>query len=304
MENHVREYSGRIFSSDDIKLIKEIASIYKKLSQTELASTVCEIIGWTLPNGNPKTAQCIKFLRILADEGQLKLPVQNEKLIQSAHKRWEEGGKLREYASYSTEEINTCSSISLEIAKKGESMLRWRTYMDKYHSLGDPHVNGSRIHYFIKSGERDLGCILFSASSWALESRDEWIGWSSDDRKARLHLVVNNSRFLLLPWVQINNLASRSLSAASRRVQKDWLDRYCYAPVLLETFVEIDKYKGTSYKAANWIYVGETKGRGRNDTHGEKALSRKAIYLYPLQRDFRKVLLGEKPCKAVNPDDM
>jgi hypothetical protein len=299
-----RIFSGRAFNSDEIELTKETVYIYKKLSQKELAATVCEILGWTMPNGKPKTSQCIKFLRMLAEEGQLVLPALNEKYTQSSREYWENGGKPNEPALHCTEEITECNSIHLDIAGAGEPSKQWRAYMGKYHRLGDPHVRGSRIRYFIKTGEQYLGCILFSESSWALESRDKWIGWSSDNRKSRLHLVINNSRFLIFPWVHVINLASKALGAAAKRIQQDWLNEYCYAPVLLETFVETDKYKGTSYKAANWVYVGDTKGRGRNDRYNEKSLSRKAVYMYPLQRDFREVLAGEKPYKVVNPDDM
>jgi hypothetical protein len=157
------------------------------------------------------------------------------------------------------------------------------------------------MRYFVTSDGVDLGCMLFSASSWALAPREDWIGWTLEDRKARLHLVVNNSRFLLLPWVRVRNLASRALSLAARQLQGDWLEEYLYAPVLLETFIDAT-HTGACYKASNWIYLGETQGRGRNDRDHGKRLSRKSIYVLPLQRDFRAVLKGEKPCKAVDPD--
>jgi hypothetical protein len=105
--------------------------------------------------------------------------------------------------------------------------------------LGDKLVFGSRLQYFVKSGDTELGCIQFSASAWALEERDKWIGWDVEDRKKRLHLIVNNSRFLIFPWVHIRNLASRALSFAAKQIQQDWLMEYCYAPVLLETFVDL-----------------------------------------------------------------
>jgi hypothetical protein len=124
-----------------------------------------------------------------------------------------------------------------------------------------------------------------------------------DDRKARLNLIVNNSRYLIFPWVHIKNLASKALSLAAKQIREDWLQEYCYAPVLLETFVDLAHFKGTCYKAANWRYLGETKGRGRMDRNKEYALSKKAIFMYPLQDDFKAVLKGEKPCKAVNPDE-
>ena len=198
---------------------------------------------------------------------------------------------------------NEYEPIVLEIARPGERLKRWRACVDQYHMLGDKKVFGSRLHYFIRSGNQELGCLQFSASAWALSDRDKWIGWSVDDRKQRLHLIVNNSRFLIFPWVHIKNLASKALATAARQIQNDWLKEYCYAPVLLETFVDLEHFKGTCYKAANWIFLGETQGRGRMDRLNESALSRKAVFMYPLQKDFKECLRGEKPYKAVNPDE-
>jgi hypothetical protein len=140
----------------------------------------------------------------------------------------------------------------------------------------------------------------FSASAWSLEERDKWIGWTREDKKVRLHLIINNSRFLIFPWVHIKNLASKALSLAAKQIQEDFLRKYCYAPVLLETFVDTEKYQGISYKAANWIYLGQTKGSGRSGRKKD-ILSRKLIFVYPLQADFKACLKGEKPYKVVAP---
>jgi hypothetical protein len=165
--------------------------------------------------------------------------------------------------------------------------------------LGDKQVFGSRLQYLIKSGEHELGCLQFSASAWSLEERDRWIGWKKEDRITRLQLVVNNSRFLIFPWVKIKNLASKSLSIAVKQIKKDWLTEYCYEPVLLETFVDTEYYNGVCYKAANWQYLGETKGSGRSRT--KDSISKKRIFVYPLINDFREYLLGNKQYKEVDP---
>jgi len=294
-----RVFCGRVFAESEIDLIRDITVTYPKLSQTELASTICELVGWTQMNGKPKTVQCMQFLRKLAEDGELTLPAPNEKTGTSRGVRKE---TTYDVSWIDTSEMHECGPIGLEVIRRGDGLQQWRAYMCAYHRLGDPKVYGNQIRYTIKTESgRVLGCMLFSASSWSLMPRDEWIGWSKTDRESRLHLVVNNSRYLLLPWIRIRNLASRALSMAARRIQGDWLDAYCYAPALLETFVDSSQYTGVSYKAANWIYLGETQGRGRNDRHRNRDLMRKAIYVYPLQRDFRAVLTGEKPCKAAEP---
>ena len=295
-----REFSNRIFTEVEIGLIKEVTATYPKLSQAELANTVCELIGWTQINGKPKTVQCMQFLRRLAEDGELTLPALNERA--GANLKGIETGTAKDLSWVNTSVMRECGFISLEIIHPGEGLRQWRTYMSTYHRLGDPKVYGSQVRYMIKAEDgRDLGCMLFSASSWSLMPRDEWIGWSPTDRKSRLHLVINNSRYLIFPWIRVSNLASRALSMAVRRVQQDWLEAYCFAPALIETFVDSALYKGTCYKAANWIYLGETQGRGRSDRERECVLTRKSIYVYPLQRNFRSVLKGEKPWKAAEP---
>jgi len=296
-----REYSGRAFTEAEMELIRDIAATYPKLSQTELASTVCELVGWVQTNGKPKTAQCLQFMRILEEEGVLALPSLNEKI--SAGR----GGTANKDAPkdnswIDTAEMRKCGSIKLEVIRPGEELRQWRAYMSAYHRLGDPKAYGNQLRYTIRTDRgRDIGCMLFSASSWSLKPRDEWIGWNLQDRKEKLHMVVNHSRFLIFPWIRVRNLASRALSMAARRIQGDWLEDYCYAPVLLETFVDSSLYKGTCYKAANWIYLGETQGRGRQDRYREFALSRKAIFIYPLQRDAREILTGDKPWRVMVP---
>ena len=299
MENRTKEHSGRQFSTEDIALIIITTQMYPKLSQTEIASTICELLGWLTPNGKPKRLQCVEFLRELEAEGIIKLPATKTRCSRQGHKGYIQTAKQSNEEKTEAKEIRVCGALSLEIVPSGKRLAQWRKYMSSYHRLGDPQVFGAQIRYMITTEGHDLGCLLFSASSWALAPREKWIGWTSEERKTRLHLILNNSRFMLFPWVRVKNLASRALSMAARRIQRDWLDEYCYAPVLLETFVE-PPYKGTCYKASNWTYLGETQGRGRNDRHNEWALTQKSIYVLPLQRDFRDVLKGKKSCKAVN----
>lgn len=300
MDDTIRVFSGRTISPEDIELIKWVRKTYPKLPRHELAGTVCEILNWNTASGRAKRIQCMECLEALEAEGIIQLPPVNTAMQRS--------GKVNiPNIEFDTTEIigniTEYESVKLSIAQSGRDLKRWRAYVNQYHMLGDKTVFGSRLQYFVKSGDIELGCIQFSASSWALENRDAWIGWNEADRKARLNLIVNNSRFLIFPWVHIKNLASKALSLVAKQIQEDWLREYCYAPVLLETFVDLEHFKGICYKAANWTCLGETKGRGRMDRHTERAISKKAIFMYPLQNDFKAVLKGEKPYKAVNPDE-
>jgi len=300
MDNIIMEYSGKKFTSEDIELIKWTRKKYHHLSRRELASTICEFLSWTTPSGRAKTPQCVAFLGKLEESGVINLPPvititkKNSNLI------------IPEYnidTALIAGVLKDFEPIYLEIARAGGELKLWRKYVNDYHMLGDKQVFGSRLYYFVKSGDKKLGCLQFSASAWALKSRDEWIGWNIENKKARLHFILNNSRFLIFPWVNIKNLASKTLALSIKQIQKDWLKEYCYAPVLLETFVDTSHFAGTCYKASNWTYLGKTKGRGRMDRNNKFEVSPKAIYMYPLQKDFKDCLKGLKPCKVVNPDE-
>jgi len=302
MENEERVYAGRVFGAEDIEHIQWIRKTFPHLSETELSRTICETLEWLSPSGATKYITCRNFLRQLATEGVIDLPAPQGKGYPEARKR-----KATERANALPDrrpEITQAEGIRLEVAQAGPELQMLRAYLRKYHMLGDTGAYGDRLHYFIKDQDGvELGCMRFSAASWSMEERDKWIGWTAKQRQARLFLIVNQSRYLLFPWVRIKNLSSRALSLASRRVAGDWRKAYCYEPVLLETFVDTAHFAGTSYKAANWTQVGQTKGRGRNDREKAYALSVKDIYMYPLRRDFRKILLGERPYRSVNPDE-
>ena len=168
----------------------------------------------------------------------------------------------------------------------------YNTLLERYHYLGYSALAGAQIRYLIRCREGLLGAVGFGASAWRLHPRDRWIGWKKESRERPLHLILNNSRFLILPTVRSANLGSKVLSLAARRIGRDFQERYGYSPVLLETFVEVGRFAGTVYRAANWIEVGQTQGRGKEDRLHQAALPRKTIWLYPLRQDFRARLDG------------
>ena len=304
MEKPIKEFSGRTFSPEEIELIQWTVKAYPKLTRRELARTICEFLGWIQISGKPKTQQCLTMLNALEEGGLVKLPL----LIGSSLNREPRCGTSKTVAVESAGNgqpynVTECGRVELALPLSTFENKKWTQYVRQYHALGCATQFGAQLRYFIRSQGQDLGCLQFSASAWALAPRDKWINWTQGQKKARLHLIVNNSRFLILPWVHAKNLASKALSGAARRIQADWLSAFCYEPVLLETFVDTSQYKGTCYKAANWVCVGETRGRGRQDRHHAQAVTEKAIYVYPLQRDFREILQGVKPFKAVTPDE-
>ncbi|WP_028309560.1 DUF4338 domain-containing protein [Desulfitibacter alkalitolerans] len=282
---------GREFTTLDLWIVTETVHRFPNLSQTELANTICENLQWVAPNGRNKVESCIQLLEKLNLEGKIKLP-EKQKPGNKTSRRVVPTAKT----DAPVDIMCSLADVGVElkpVLSKSEVNL-WNQYVERYHILGYRQPFGAHQRYFILSrDERYLGCILFSAAAWALEARDKWIGWTQTDRSKRLNLVVNNTRFLIFPWVHVKNLASKSLSLAVSRISYDWQSRYGYSPVLLETFVDPEEYRGTCYKAANWILLGETAGRGRMDRRKQYLSTPKHIYVYPLHRDFRAILGGE-----------
>jgi hypothetical protein len=171
----------------------------------------------------------------------------------------------------------------------GDSLL-WNELIERYHYLKYKPLPGAQMRYLIFHGSYLLAVLGFSAAAWKVAPRDRFIGWHDGQRRRNLHCIVNNSRFLILPWVEVRNLASCILAAAAKRLGNDWKERYGYEPVLLETFVERSRFRGTCYRAANWIHVGDTQGRGKLDRQHRGLSTVKHIYLYPLHKSFRQKL--------------
>jgi hypothetical protein len=185
--------------------------------------------------------------------------------------------------------------VELELIDQAAARQLFQQYIHRYHYLGYRVPYGAQLRYFVRSQQASrpaLACLLFTSAAWKMAPRDGYIGWSEPARARCLARVVNNSRFLILPWVHIPNLASHVLSQAAKRVKQDWRARYGVEPVLLETLVDRSRYAGTCYRAANWTSVGLTQGRGRMDRSGKAQGERKEIFLFPLRRDWQRQLGG------------
>jgi transposase len=174
-------------------------------------------------------------------------------------------------------------------ADKSELEL-WNEYIERYHYLGYSPLPGKNLRYFVFAKDELVALLGFNSAAWRVKARDDFIGWDDDARENKLNYVVNNSRFLILPWIRCENLASRILSTASRNLIEDWFNLHGYKPLMLETFVNSERFNGACYKAANWIYVGKTRGRGRFDYFNQAPLPKKYVLLFPLNKKY-KILL-------------
>jgi hypothetical protein len=287
-------FCGQPVSAQQLAEIDEIIETFPKLSRTELANTVCEIFSWKRPTGKLKSVECRQFLERLDDKGTINLPACRKKYANKGIVKVRRTGKADIQPTVSTK-LKHLWPIRLTRVDDQEQRRLWYEYIDRYHYLGYQLPFGAQLRYFIESDATDeiLGCFQFSSPAWKMAPRDRWIGWSDEKRKGNLQKIVNNSRFLIFPWVKVRNLASTALSLAVKRVPNDWQEVYGYRPVLMETLVDRKRFKGTCYKAANWIPVGKTTGRGRMDRdHTRKGAAVKEIYVYALSSRFRQKLAG------------
>jgi hypothetical protein len=285
-------FCGRTFGVREISEIKEIVESFPGLSRTELAGTVCELLDWHRPNGTYKQRECREFLELLEAGGLFRLPARRPRRPRGSRTRVPKTSH-GELQSAITGTVRDVSPVSLVLVGSREERLLWRELVGRYHYLGHKVPFGAHIRYLVRIAQLEavVGCLQFSSPAWRMRPRDQWIGWDDGTRRRNLQQVASNSRFLILPWVRVRNLASTVLALAARQVAFDWEQRFRIRPVLIETLVDPQRYHGTSYKAANWIHVGMTVGRGRTDsTHRLHGNAPKAIFVYPLSKDARRRL--------------
>jgi len=289
-EQQVR-FLGTPVSDGQLATVQEVVETYGGLSRMELAATVCELLGWTRGNGKPKARECREWLEQLEASGRLVLPVKRA--------RRPVGSKTSIPAStvapvQITGSVADVGPIRVECVRDAAGRTRFRGLIGHYHYLGYRVPYGAQLRYLVY-GQREevLACLLFTSAAWRMAPRDRWIGWEDAARQRNLVRVVCNSRFLILPWVRVKNLASAVLAQTMRALERDWQDVYGVTPLLVETFVDERRFAGTCYRAANFVDVGITAGRGRMDRHTQrKGAEPKRIFVYPLRRDSRRLLVG------------
>ncbi|MGH8979583.1 MAG: Druantia anti-phage system protein DruA [Acidimicrobiales bacterium] len=283
-------YCGRDFSEVDLALIRRLAETLP--TRRAIADALCDELSWQRPDGRRKDMSArVALLRMEAD-GLIGLPPPRNRNGNGRLARHQE--PQPQLALSFPETLEGLGRIELDLVSTSAQSRRWRELVASYHYLGYTPFAGAQLRYLVECPSGTLGALGFAASAWSCAPRDAHIGWDAPTREARLHLVVGNAHFLIVPEVRVKNLASFVLGAAARRLAGDWVSTYGYAPVLLETFVERGRFVGTSYQAANWIYVGMTKGRGKLDRENRHALPVKDVYLYPLRRDYRRVLTAPR----------
>lgn len=292
-------FSGRSFTVAELELIREIVCDFSNLSLTELSKTICELLEWKRPTGKLKYEECRAFLEHLRDRGVLVLPgLRATRALGPRHIVSTSHSDIQAPVTGSAGDFDPLT-LHLVQASNRELNALFKQYVDRYHYLKYRIPFGASLRYLVESSQlpgRYLACLQFSSPAWMMAPRDAWIGWSAQERKLNLQFVVNQSRFLVLPWVSVKGLATKILSLATRQLPQDWPALYGCRPLLLETLVDRSRFTGTCYKAGNWIYLGCTQGRGRMDrSHAAQGQAVKDIYVYPLCRHAREKLRSATP---------
>ena len=276
---------------EQISQIKLIMNEKPGINITQLSKKLCELWNWRFPSGDLKDMSCRDLLRKLDKQGEIELPESHRGA--RAH-----GNKPRSipHLEHDTTpivmDLTDILPLSIEVVCK-KDIPEFVSMLAQYHYLGFDRTVGRNIKYMVRSKDgRAVALLLYGAAAWKCKGRDDHIGWNPERRQNNLQLLANNTRFLIPQWVRVPCLGSYVLSRISKRISADWQNRYGHPILSLETFVD-EQYEGTVYKAANWRFVGKTAGRGRYDNHHQHLLTIKSMYLYPLVRDYRKLLCSE-----------
>ena len=278
-------------TEDKIEQIRELIRDNPDMNRTKLSKHLCELWNWRGHNDMLKEISCRDMLRALDKKGKIVLPApQNVSRICGKHIPIEH--LSHDMTPVTGDLLRELLPLKVELISSGKPLAIFKSYIDQFHYLSFGRAIGENMKYMICSRDDiPLACLLFGSAAWSCSPRDSFIGWDKNQRRDKLYLATNNSRFLIFPWIRVPCLASHILSLISKRISSDWMDKYSHPLYLLETFVENQRFRGTAYKSANWIRVGTTTGRGRDGGHQEAIFPIKDIYLYPLVKNFKKKLL-------------
>jgi hypothetical protein len=280
----------RRIGSQDLLLIGDLIRTDGHRGRSYISNRLCELWDWRQNNGRFRQIACRHLLRRLESKGLVKLPPMLKPARRAGYENRVPALDLLDRSRLAGPLPAMREELRIDLVEGAEAARLFKGLIGTYHYLGYQQAKGAQVKYLVTYRERPVVCLSFGPAAFKVAARDQWIGWSVPQRQARLAWVVNNDRFLLLPWVAVPNLASFVLSRCLRRLRSDWQRVYQQDLVLAETFIERDRFRGCCYTAANWTCIGESCGRGRNDRFRQESLPIKTHWIYALRPDFRQVL--------------
>ena len=289
---HEFRYRGRQFSSAEIESIRQLIAAHPGLSRRRLSALLCQAWNWVQPNGQPRDMVARSLLLELHRAGHIELPAQRMSPPNNAARH--RAPALEWPLEVAPLECSLAELGPLEIrqVRRTPAEKLFGRLMEAYHYLAYTQPVGEHLKYLVYAQGAPVACLAWSSAPRHLGPRDRFIGWAAPQRRASIHLVAYNTRFLILPFVKVRHLASHLLAQVARRIAADWERLYQHPVYLLETFIEPQRFRGTCYRAANWIYLGLTAGLGKDARSRVPNRSFKPLWVYPLRPDFRRQLGG------------
>lgn len=281
---------GRSINSTDIRSVRRLIEDNPSFTRWRLSRELCHLWNWKNAQGQIKDMACRTILLKLEKKGLIILPARRRQSPRRGKR-----AAVPHCKDAVDSNLKTLQPAKTVIVETGTELYKlFSCLLDKYHYLGYKTSVGENMKYLcLDRSDRPLACMLFGSAAWKTAPRDNFIGWNHQTRQRNVNLITNNTRFLILPWVRVPHLASHVLSLISKRITGDWIKKYNHPVWGLETFVDSTRFKGTCYKAANWIYLGKTSGRTRNDRFHDIQAPIKDIYFYPLASNFRQALVAD-----------
>ena len=290
MSDVILSYRGREIRQPDVMFLREFISQNPGLSRRALSARVCEAWNWVQPNGQLRDMVCRGLMLVLHRAGHIELPAPRQISINNAI-RHRQVAQL-EFCDTTPIEGSLASlgPLDIRLVRRAEGESLFNYLVNQYHYLGFSRPVGEHLKYLILCGERPIACMAWNSGPLKLTLRDEFVGAPRKAYSHNLHLIAYNSRYLIVPWVKVPHLASHVLGRIARRISADWQELYHHPIHLLESFVDIERFKGTCYRAANWQCVGRSMGRGTKSKTGAQT-SIKELWVYPVNKGFRQKLL-------------
>jgi len=290
MDEAILVYRGRRIGHEDIAFLRDLIQAHPRASRRKLSELVCEAWGWRQANGALRSMVCRGLMLALFRAGHIELPAPKQTPANPLARRARPRTDLLLDTSPMSGRLRGLQPLAIRQVRRTAEEKLFNGLIERFHYLGYTRAVGEHLKYLLFSGGRPVACMAWSSAPWHMGPRDRFIGWSPAVRRGHLHLVAYNTRFLILPWVQTPHLASHILGRIARRISADWQVLYGHPLYYLETFVDRERFRGTSYRAANWQCLGQTTGRGIKDKLHRVTLSRKDVLGYPLCPDFRRRL--------------
>ncbi len=282
-------YRRRSVTTQDIITIKKIITVNPGASRRFISQELCRVWNWRQSNGFLKDMVCRSLLLLLESKDLIKLP-QRKCTPHNPLANRRKPAKIKVDQSPLECSLKDLFPLKLEQVRRTPFEKIFNSLICEYHYLGYTQPVGEHLKYLAFFKDQPVACLAWSSAPWYIGDRDRFIGWSKEIRQKNLHLIANNTRFLILPWIQVSCLASHLLALSRKRLSCDWQQSYSHPINLVETFVDTQRYRGTCYKADNWIHVGKTTGFGKLSKSKTPTLSKKDIWVYPLTKNFRREL--------------